>query len=151
MRHIVPALIVILLLLFTAAIGQQYAPTDSIDQKIAAVSYHVPFEVPGGFGRLFGDERLVITVYGDDYLLNVSAVTEKRQLVSFEKGTIEDHTVRVHITEKTIKDIWAADNPLKEATDALNSGKIDYEAVTFTKTMKLKAVGLFSRVLSWFL
>jgi len=58
--------------------------------------------------------------------------------------------MRIHLTEKTIKDIWGADNPLKEATNALNSGKIDYEAVTFVKTAKLKAVGVLSRVLSWF-
>jgi len=77
-RHIVTALIIIALLLFTASMAQRYAPTDTIDQKIAAVQYHLPFEVPGGFGRLFGNERLLITVYGDDYLLNVSAVTEKK-------------------------------------------------------------------------
>jgi len=148
MRPYIALLVVLLLSMSVTAV--EYAPTDTLEEKIAAVKYHIPFEITGVFGTLFGNERIQMTIFSDDSLVNISAITEDKQLVNFDFGDTANSTMQIDMSEETIISIWTSQDPLATATDALHSGKINYEAKTFGNKIKMPVVSLMSRILSWF-
>jgi hypothetical protein len=108
-------------------------------------------KVPGFVKRILGSERinaLVLLENGDQ--LNISLVTKKAAIESLDYGMLENPTLIIRTTEKTIMDIIAADNPGKRFKEALNNKEITYEAQTFFKKIKWGFNSLFLRLALWF-
>lgn len=108
-------------------------------------------QVPSFIKSLFGNERIIGTVYlssGD--ALIVGAVTQDGKVAQFQRGEIDNPTLKVYTDESVIRKIMSSQDPAMATKSALDNREIRYEAVTFGGEVKYGTTSFVSRVLSWF-
>lgn len=109
------------------------------------------YQIPGFFKTLFGNERIIATItLSSGQVLTVSAVTKDAKVSQFQRGEIDNSTLRVKTDEATIRWIQASPDAAAAGRAAIDDKRIDYEAVTVTNKVVYGSTTLVSRVLSWF-
>lgn len=108
-------------------------------------------QVPAFLKSLFGNERIIGTIYlSSGESLIVGAVTQDGKVTQFQRGEIDNPTLKVFTDESVIRKLMGSPDPAMAARWALDNKEIRYEAVTFTGEVKYGTTSFVSRVLSWF-
>jgi len=103
-------------------------------------------ELIGLSGKLFGNERVNVHVTADDgseFIVGVETKDKKVLLVT--EGGVEKPTLRIYTTEKVIREIMAAHEPINALQAGLQDEKITYKAVGFFNKMKFSFISLFAK------
>ncbi|MEK6959894.1 MAG: hypothetical protein AABX47_01860 [Nanoarchaeota archaeon] len=138
----------------TGAQNVDFSDPDSLFQFIDKGSAEINKyndQVPSFLKSLFGNERIIGTIYlssGD--ALIVGAVTKDGKVIQFQRGEIDNPTLKVYTDESVIRKLMSSKDPAMAAKAALDNREIRYEAVTFAGEVKYGTTSFVSRVLSWF-
>ncbi len=103
-------------------------------------------ELVGLPGKLFGNEKVnvhVTTDAGSEFIVGVQ--TKDKKVLSVKEGGVEKPTLRVYTSEKVIREIMAAHEPINALQLALQEGKITYKAVGFFNKLKFSFISLFAK------
>ncbi len=103
-------------------------------------------ELIGLAGKLFGNEKVNVHITADDgsqFIVGVE--TKDKKVVFVREGGVEKPTLRVYTTEKVIREIMAAHEPLQALQLALQDEKITYKAVGIFNKIKFSFISLFAK------
>ncbi|OGI64701.1 hypothetical protein A2642_01875 [Candidatus Nomurabacteria bacterium RIFCSPHIGHO2_01_FULL_39_10] len=103
-------------------------------------------ELIGLSGKLFGNEKVNVHVTADDgseFIVGVE--TKDKKVLLVKEGGLEKPTLRIYTTEKVIREIMAAHEPINALQLALQDEKITYNAVGFFNKMKFSFISLFAK------
>ncbi|PIN86962.1 hypothetical protein COV19_02100 [Candidatus Woesearchaeota archaeon CG10_big_fil_rev_8_21_14_0_10_44_13] len=108
-------------------------------------------KVPAILRRVFGNERLNVTLIRMDNSRTLLAIKTKRGKVdSINLGEMQDPTMQLEIRESTMKRISESDDPAEELNNALDSGEIKYKGEKITSSVKTSILEAVVSVISWF-
>jgi hypothetical protein len=145
MRIAPKAVVLAVVLLFglvaaPAAVAAQSAEGDA--QSVAQAYNDNIGDAPDVIADRFADERVAMTVEGDNGTVTYTAVTnENAEVVSFEEGE-DDPTIRVRTDEGTISDIAEAEDTGAAAVDAYESDDVTVKGVGITNTVTVETAKL---------
>ncbi|GEM_PF-1462164 len=103
-------------------------------------------DLVGLSGKLFGNEKVNVHVTADDgseFIVGVETKNKKVMLVT--EGGVEKPTLRIYTTEKVIREIVLAHDPVSALQQALQEEKITYKAVGIFNKMKFSFISLFAK------
>jgi hypothetical protein len=114
--------------------------------------YNSNFEkVPGVVKSLLGTERInAYIALGDGTELKLSAITEKGMIKELNFGELENATLLIHTSEKTVAEIEQSNDSLLKLKEALDDGSIKYETARLSTRIKFALGSLFIRIASFF-
>jgi len=103
-------------------------------------------DLTGLAGKLFANEKVNVYVTADDGLEFIVGVeTKNKKVVLVQEGGVEKPTLQVYTSEKVIREIMAAHDPVAELQQGLQGGKITYKAVGFLNKVKFSFISLFAK------
>lgn len=103
--------------------------------------------VPGFIRSIAGNARINLEVgMSDGSSLDVYMVTENAYITEFEKGRLNDATIRAKTSEEVVRRIIQSDDPIKETENALKAGEITYSGVGFVNQVKLEVAKVVFRI-----
>lgn len=148
-KKLIPTLLLIILLASTTLAIDTTDPTEiqaQLDVLKEMYNSHMD-KVPSFFKTTFGNERanIYIKVYVQD--VELYAITEKAYMQELSIGLLDDPTMNIYTDIQTIAEI--AEGRL-DPIDAINEGKIQYEAVGFTNKVKYGLLGIGLKISSFF-
>ncbi len=103
-------------------------------------------ELIGLSAKLFGNEKVNVYVTADDgsqFIVGVE--TKDKKVVLVTESGVEKPTLRVYTSEKVIREIMAAHEPLTALQQALQEEKITYNAVGIFNKIKFSFISLFAK------
>lgn len=108
-------------------------------------------KLPDAVASIFEGEKtnLYITLE-DGHEITVGGEVEKKVLQNLTCSGFENPTMKAHISQETLEDVLASEDPEKAFLNAKNSGEIKIEAVGIVQSIKVFFVELFSGILGLF-
>ncbi len=107
--------------------------------------------MPGFVVGLFGNDRINLEVTRADFSVAfLGIVTADGKITEIQDSFLDEPTLNVFTTEQTMEDVFSAGDPFGVLSDALDSGDISYEAVTFGNKVKLGFGRVFIKIIGWF-
>lgn len=93
--------------------------------------------IPGPIKQAFGNETMnVFVAMSDGSTETVGVKTKDGKIEEIKYSGFENETLHVFISEETVKDIIASENPLKKAVDKLQSKEIKYKGIGVVNEIK---------------
>ncbi|MDP6670817.1 MAG: hypothetical protein QGI60_03305 [archaeon] len=107
--------------------------------------------IPEPVKQLFGNETInVFIAMGDGSNETVGIKTKDTKVQAIKYNGFENETLHVFVSEETIRDILANDDPLDAAITALINGKITYRGVGFASAAKFGILGFLQSIFAFF-
>lgn len=103
--------------------------------------------VPGLVRSLVADERINVHIALDGENRTVGIVMDGIRIDTMAEGGVENATLELYTDRDTVEEIAAAERPPRAVVDALNDGRIRYEATGLWKTV---AFGIVTALLKAF-
>lgn len=137
----------LILALFVITILSSLAFAD-LDTDITAVGKEmVGQELPGSLGKFLGKDNINIYIKmasGEDKVLGIS--TENKKISKFEIGELAQPSLKVHLSEEALNEVFYSKTPIATMNQVLKDGKVTYEAVGFKNKMKFGMAVLFIKM-----
>lgn len=143
----------ILSLLLPLALAELPVDFSAINQEqvdLLAEEYQ-NVEMPGSLGKLFGNVRInTYLALNNGQQLVLGIATENKMLSTVQLQEIDNPSLRIDVTEATLREILESQNPLPLLKKALDDGKIKYTGVGFKNKLKFGGLAAFLTIAGWF-
>jgi len=104
--------------------------------------------VPEQLFELFGNNKINIYVEFDDGTIHdYWALTNKSKVADFRQGARSIAGIEIIIKESTIDNLLTDDEPFDYFLEAMNSGEIEYNGLTFEGNIKSATVRVTTRLI----
>lgn len=137
----------LILALFVMIILSSLAFAD-LNADITAVSKEmVGQELPGSLGRFMGNDNINVYIKmasGEEKVLGISI--QNKKISKFEIGELAQPSLKVHLSEETLNEIFYSKTPIAAMNRILKEGKVTYEAVGFKNKIKFGMAVLFIKM-----
>ncbi len=103
--------------------------------------------VPGFIKTLVGNARINLEIdMNDGSKLKTYIVTENGYITEFERGQLNDATIKAKTKEEVVRRIIDSYDPIKETENALRSGEINYSGIGFINTVKVEIAKIVFKI-----
>jgi len=102
--------------------------------------------VPDFASSLLGDQTVEINL-GEGLETNRSSIgfrMKEMQITDINWGGYNDTTLRINVSRENLETILSADSPLNRAGKMLETGELEYEALTFGNKVRLGLFKIFT-------
>lgn len=136
-------IIPIIILLLTTPILAQYNGY-SLQELKSEYNQNLD-KIPGIVKAVIGDER--INLYITEKQSIIGALTENAKIITIQEGKIDNPTLNIYITEKTIRRLQNQEITFQQAIDA---EEIRLESQRIRTSIKLWLADKIATIISWF-